>query len=171
MNHILTIRSGDGSITPHSATARNERRAARAVMLNKEGGVYLIHMKTRSYYKLPGGGMKEGEDSQAALHRELMEECGTDGEIIGEVGSVEEFRDQEGLHQISYCYLVRQQGGHVLPGYEQDEKEDGASLIIAADIDTAIHLVESATPPDEECRFMMRRDGALLREAQRLLRV
>lgn len=168
MRHILTIHPANVAATPHPDAAFRERRAARAVMLNERGGVYLIHMKTRDYYKLPGG-IEEGEDSEAALHRELMEECGTDGEVVGEVGSVEEFRDSDGLHQISDCYLVRQKSGHVLPEYEQEEITDGATLFIAPDIATAIKLIESSTPSDDECRFMLRRDAVLLTEAQRLL--
>lgn len=170
MKPLLIIRPADVGATEDPDATFRERRAARAVMTNENGGVYLIHMKTRGYYKLPGGGIDEGEDIEAALHRELAEECGTGGTIIGELGSIEEFREDNGLHQISYCYLVKQQGQHAATEFEQGEVEDGAELVIAADITAAIHLVESSTPPDDECRFMQRRDSTFLREAQKLLK-
>jgi len=171
MKQLVTIRPTDVGAASNPDTSLRERQAARAVMLRQDGGVYLIHMKTRGYYKLPGGGIEEGEDPEAALHRELVEECGTDGTIIQEVGMVEEFREHHGLHQLSYCYLVRQKGGHVLPEYEQHEKNDGAELCIADSLEEAIRLVEEFVPTDDECRFMQRRDSVLLKEAERLLDV
>jgi ADP-ribose pyrophosphatase YjhB (NUDIX family) len=140
-------------------------------MLTTKGKIYLIHMKTREYYKLPGGGIDEGESDTAALHRELLEECGTDGKILGEIGIVEEFRDDVGLHQHSYCYLMQQEGSHGRAAYEASEVADGAELYIADSIKDAIQLVEGSVPKDDECRFMQRRDSLLLKEAARLLGV
>ena len=140
-------------------------------MLSKTGGIYLLYMKTRNYYKLPGGGIDPGESIESALHRELMEECGTDGDIIAEVGSIEELREMHNTHQISYCYVVHQKGGHVLPDYEEGEQEDGAESMIAKNIDEAIALVENAVPVDDEVRFIQHRDAVLLKEAKRLLNV
>lgn len=175
MKQILTIHPDDVGATTSPDAIFTERRAARAVMLNEKGDVYLVYMKTRDYYKLPGGGIDEGEDIETALHRELMEECGTDGEIIGEIGSVEEFRGEipgfPAVHQVSYCYIVKQKGGHVLPDYEQSEQDDGAEVVIVSDIDKAITLIEGSTPVDDECRFMQRRDSVLAREAKHLLSV
>lgn len=166
MKHLLTLYPADIGASSNPDAAFRERRAARAVMLDADGKVYLIHMKTRGYYKLPGGGIDDGEEIEAALHRELLEECGTDGEIVAEVGTIEEFRESVGLHQVSYCYLVRQTGGHVLPEYEQHETDDGAELYIADSIEHAIRLIDDLEAPDDECRFMQRRDSTFLREAQ-----
>lgn len=171
MKQLLSIKSDDIGAASKSDVDFKERRAARAVMFNDNGGVYLVHMKTRDYYKLPGGGIDEGEAIETALHRELMEECGTDGEITNEIGSVEEFRDFSATHQISYCYIVKQKGGHTFPNYEQSEQDDGAEVVTVRNIDEAIALIESSNPVDDECRFMQRRDSVLTREAKRLLGV
>ena len=48
------------------------RRAARAVVLNEHGEVYLLKMAVRNYHKLPGGGIDECEEVKYALHRELF---------------------------------------------------------------------------------------------------
>lgn len=169
MKHLLTLHPADVGASSNPDTAYRERSAARAVMLDQNTKVYLVHMKTRGYYKLPGGGIDDGEETDAALHRELMEECGTDGEIIAEVGTIEEFREGVSLHQLSYCYLVRQKGSRVLPEYEQHETDDGAELYIADSVEHAIRLVEEFKALDDEVRFMQRRDSTFLREAQRLL--
>ena len=57
MKPLLTIRPVDVGATEDPDATFRERRAARAVMTNENGGVYLIHIKTRGYYKLPGGGI------------------------------------------------------------------------------------------------------------------
>lgn len=169
MKQLLSIKTEDVGATSNTNVEFKERRAARAVLLSESGSVYLLHMKTREYYKLPGGGIDDGEDIKTALHRELVEECGTDGEIIAELGSVEEFRDFSATHQVSYCYIVRQKGGHILPNYEQSEQDDGAEVVIVRTIDEAITLIESSNPVDNECHFMQHRDSVVTREAKRLL--
>lgn len=171
MKQLLSIKPDDVGAVSDTNVEFKERRTARAVMLNDSGGIYLVHMKTRDYYKLPGGGIDQGEDIETALHRELIEECGTDGEITGEVGSIEEFRDFSATHQISYCYIVRQKGEHTPPNYEQSEQDDGAEVVTVRNIDEAIALIENSSPVDDECRFMQHRDSVLTREAKRLLGV
>lgn len=53
-----------------------ERRAARAVIFDAAGKVALLHTERLGYWKLPGGGIEEGEDWQQALLREALEEIG-----------------------------------------------------------------------------------------------
>lgn len=70
-----------------------ERKAVRAVLIDHNERVALLHAKQRDYYKLPGGGIDEGEDSYKALERELIEETGATAKITKELGQVIEWRD------------------------------------------------------------------------------
>ena len=48
------------------------RHAARVVLTDETGAVALLHAKVRNYYyKLPGGGIEENEDTEKALAREI----------------------------------------------------------------------------------------------------
>lgn len=77
-----------GTITIDTAGAaagsgREVRRtAARAVV--RRGGLLLLVRSTLGDVKLPGGGVEPGEAPAAALVRELEEECGATGVVVGE---------------------------------------------------------------------------------------
>lgn len=171
MKHLATLKPSDVSATSKSVGKYYERQASRAVLLNSKDEVYLVYMRTRQYYKLPGGGINEGESKETALHRELLEECGTDGDVIGDIGIVEEFRDDVGMHQLSYCYVVKQEGDRKPACYEESEKRDGAEIFIAKSLQEATRLVDQSIPKDDECRFMIKRDGIILKAAAKLLGV
>jgi len=83
------------------------RKAARAIVFDVEGKVGLLHVKNRNYYKLPGGGIEEGESIELALDRECEEELGMKVKVQSEVGTIVEYRDQYKLHQTSYCYVAK----------------------------------------------------------------
>lgn len=145
------------------------RRAARGVLLDAKGRVFLIHVSLHGYHKLPGGGIKNGEEIEQALARELMEEVGCEAEILHEVGEVVEYRDYEQMTQTSYCFVARQVGDKVENSMEEDELAKGMTEIKADSIEHAVQLLEADTPGDIGEEFMRRRDLGFLREAQRLL--
>ena len=64
MKNLLTIKERD--IVPGSpivdTSAFRKRGAARAVLLDDSGQVYLLKVSKYGYHKLPGGGIHEGED-------------------------------------------------------------------------------------------------------------
>ena len=101
------------------------RQAARAVMRNGDGQIAIMHFTTTGSYKLPGGGIDEGEDTLTALHRELREETGYTVTDVAELGIVTENRYYCGMHQISYCYSA-QVGDFV--GTELTEKEQAEGM-------------------------------------------
>ena len=105
MKNLLTIKEQDmvpGSPAVDTSSFR-KRGAARAVLLDDKGQVYLLNVSKHGYHKLPGGGIDEGEDIKQALERELMEEVGCKAEIVAELGTVVEYRNyDDGLEQTSY---------------------------------------------------------------------
>ncbi len=144
------------------------RRAARAVVLNEHGEVYLLKMAVRNYHKLPGGGIDEGEEVKDALQRELFEEIGCPVIIGGEIGEVIEYRGEMGMEQHSYCYFAKQSGPLRETALEEDEVEDGAETVVATNIDEAIALLETDEPNNYDGKFIQKRDLCLLREAKKL---
>ena len=68
-----------------------KRQAARAVVLDPEGRIFLQESKDPadpskgSWWELPGGGIDPGESSAEAVARELYEECGFAEVEVGEV--------------------------------------------------------------------------------------
>jgi len=146
------------------------RRAARAILLDNEGKVFLIHVALHGYHKLPGGGIKQDEEIEHALARELMEEVGCQAEIVDEVGEIVEYRDYEKMVQTSYCFIARQVGDKVSNSMEEDEIANGMTELKADSIDHAVQLMETDRPKNIGEEFMHRRDLKFLQKAQQLLR-
>ena len=64
-----------------------EREAVRAILLTKENEVLLLRIKPPQggdyFWITPGGGLENGETTEAALKRELREELGRKDFVIG----------------------------------------------------------------------------------------
>jgi 8-oxo-dGTP pyrophosphatase MutT (NUDIX family) len=61
------------------------RQAVRALLIDPDHRVLLVRFEfpTATRWALPGGGLERGEDHVEALHRELEEEVGLVGAVIG----------------------------------------------------------------------------------------
>lgn len=91
-----------------------ERTAVRAI-ISAGRNLLMVHPEKQGDYKLPGGGMEQGEDQETALRREVMEECGA--EIISvkeKIIIVEEFRpsfeDPEASFKMTSHYYLCEAG-------------------------------------------------------------
>lgn len=82
------------------------RRSSRAVLVDWEGRVALIHLPKKKLFKLPGWGIEEGETKEEALKRECIEELGVYVKILKEIGMTVEYRHSQKMIQESYCFLV-----------------------------------------------------------------
>jgi len=165
MKVLKVIRDSDvGSDIP-DGVSRQERRASRAVVFDVDGNIALFHSTKKYFHKLPGGGIEQGEDIETALRRELIEEIGCSVKNLRELGSIEEYRNKRGLHQISYCFLADLDGLKGIPHLEEDEIADGFEPIWVG-LNDAIKMLESEAPvEDYEGKFMQLRDVTFLREA------
>ncbi|MEK7608220.1 MAG: NUDIX domain-containing protein [Patescibacteria group bacterium] len=105
------------------------REAARAIVIDEDEMIALLHVSKEGYYKLPGGGIEESEDRLMALKRECQEEIGSEVEIIEEIGSIVEYRKIFKLKQISYCYLAKVKGAKGYPNFTEGELENGFEQI------------------------------------------
>lgn len=142
------------------------REAVRAVLSDTSGKIALLYAKQRDYYKLPGGGIDEGEDFYAALNRELMEEAGSKAEIIEELGQVVEWRDYRKMKQISYAFKASLVGEPGEPDFTQSEIDEGFEIKWVDNLDLAIDLVDAKTTHEDlAVVFMCKRDVAILRSA------
>lgn len=166
MKNLLTINQQDILTNSPVVDTSNfrKREAARAVLLDDNGLVYLLNVSKHGYHKLPGGGIDAGEHMKQAVERELMEEVGCKAEIITELGIVVEYRnyDDDGLKQTSYCYLAKQVGKQITSALEEGELAEGMFEVKAKSIDDAIQLLANDNPDNLEGKFIQKRDIAFL---------
>jgi 8-oxo-dGTP diphosphatase len=83
------------------------RYASRGVLVDHRLNVAMMYMSERNLYKLPGGGVEEGERAEDAFVREIREETGYEADIIHELGYIEEHKNRNHYMQLSYCYIAR----------------------------------------------------------------
>lgn len=81
------------------------RKAARGIVLDEEDNIAVFYKKNKNQYKLPGGGLDEGENFEEAFIREVREEVGCEVQIISCLGYTEEYKSKSNYIQTSYVYL------------------------------------------------------------------
>jgi 8-oxo-dGTP diphosphatase len=163
MRRILEINDVDIGLKTELDVKYKPRTASRAI-LRKENLIALLKVSKQNYYKLPGGGLDEGETIEEALKREILEETGCTFRILGEVGEILEHRSQWEVVQTSHCFMaeVEKEGK---PQFTPDEIQDGFQLVWVT-LDEAINLVKNSKPDTYDGKFIVKRDLEFLKQAQ-----
>ncbi|MFA6526536.1 MAG: NUDIX domain-containing protein [Candidatus Buchananbacteria bacterium] len=146
----------------------NIRIAVRSVLFNDQGQVALMHIGTRNIYKLPGGGVDEEENLEAALKREMLEETGCIIESIGDIGVFIEKRDEWKLFQVSFVYLSKLVEKKEL-ALTDEEQAEGFSLEWAENLESALKLVLSSASDNYDDRYIKIRDSRIIEAAQKIV--
>lgn len=145
------------------------REAGRAVVIDEDNKVALLHVSKENYYKLPGGGIEAGEDKMSALYRECREEIGCDIEVINEIGFIVEYRKIFNLKQTSHCFLAKIKGQKGTPDFTDSEKEKGFEVVWLPYEKAIRALYESKAVSVEGSSYIVPRDLAFIEEAKELL--
>lgn len=147
------------------------RTASRAVLIDDNYRVAVINATNRGYYKLPGGGIDDGELISEALHREVIEEAGWKIEPLCALGYTHETRHKFEQFNYSYAFLARATE-YVGAQLMEDEAEDGFELEWFDNIDAAIAAVEKVDTTDMiyQAKFFTARELAILRAARKVLK-
>lgn len=145
------------------------RKAARAVVFDKQGKVAILHATKHNYHKIAGGGIEEGENIKIALAREIYEETGAKAKVGDEVGLIIECRDKYKAIQISYCYLAKATS-HGRPHFTKSEKDEGF-VLEWLNIDEAIKKFKKDDHSHYGAKFMSTRDLTFLLEAKKLIKL
>ena len=146
------------------------RYAARAVLLDGNNRIALINATNRGYYKLPGGGIDDGELIREALHREVREEAGYEIDVLEELGKTIEYRSKFKQINISYGYVCRAKD-FVGTELMTDEQEDGFKLEWFDTIDDAIEAVAAVDTSNMvyQAKFFTERELAFLAAARAIM--
>lgn len=170
MKVIREIHHYDLSLDTPSEVSENSikfevRKAARAVLLNSKGEIYLLHATKDGYFKLPGGGIEEDEDILGALRREVLEEVGCPIDIIAPIGCVIEFRRYFEQLQFSYAFLCIQTGSITHTEFTEQEIEDGF-IGNWFSFDEAVNLLKQFHGTSYIGKFITKRDLDIVLESE-----
>ncbi|MDD9270668.1 NUDIX hydrolase [Paenibacillus sp. GCM10023248] len=142
------------------------RYASRGVLVDREMNVAMMYMSETDLYKLPGGGIENGELPEDAFLREIMEETGYEAEITHVLGRIEEHKNRNGFMQLSYCYIAQAQHLATAPALTKKERQLGM-YVTWMNLSQALEVMSESLA---KCRqyspsFMLLRDKTILEQA------
>lgn len=147
------------------------KNAARTVIVDNDGFVALVDVRNGEYYKIPGGGIEEGETELVAAVREAREESGCDVEIVEKIGE-SEFVDNnpqfEKTTHKSVCFLVKKVGESGQTTFDDWEKSNQMKLIWVT-FDEAFSLFENVRTNDFFGQEINKRDYEFVKKAKEML--
>lgn len=154
------------NVSENEVKSYRTREACRAVVTDENDKVALLRVSKENYYKLPGGGIEEGEDKIIALYRECQEEIGCNIEIIKEFGFIVEYRKIFNLKQTSHCFLAKVKGYKGVPDFTDSEKEKGFEVVWLSYKEAINVLNESKAVSIEGSSYIVPRDLAFIKEVE-----
>jgi len=148
------------STTRRPRLPRVDETSAGGLVLDLSGPVPMgaligrTNRRGRLLWSLPKGHLEEGETAEQAAIREVEEETGIAGEIIGELGTIDFWFVAEGrrIHKTVHHYLLRATGGEL------------------SDSDIEVTEVAWVPMPEIGSKLAYSDERDLLDEASRLLR-
>lgn len=146
------------------------RRGARGIVLREsDGKIAVFYKSNKNEYKLPGGGIEEGEEPEVAFLREAYEETGCEVEITDFLGTIEEIKTQDNFKQTSYVYVSKVINDTGLLHVTEKEKDEGAKLLwetpenaLKLIIECFDNLVASKYESVHHTKFIVYRDRKIL---------
>lgn len=159
---LLTIRDADFNVNYQvkNMPRYKLRTAARGLVITKNK-IALLFVSKYNYYKLPGGGIEQGENAEQAFIREVEEEVGCKVSNIKQYGKIIEYRDEFKLKQVSYVLTGEVDGEIGSNNLEPSEIDEGFELKWVP-IKNAIEVMSSSKPTNYEGRFIVKRDLFIL---------
>ena len=170
MNCIRVLVDEDFGLKSVEFNNPRVRKGARGIIINSDGKIAVFNKASKNEYKLPGGGIDEGENPEEAFKREALEETGCEIEIINSLGTIEEHKSLDNFKQTSYIFVAKVVNDTHKLNLTQKEKDEGAQLLWVDDTE-ALKLITDCYDKLKESKyenlyhskFIVLRDSFILR--------
>ena len=105
------------------------RYGARGIVEREDGMIAIFHKIKKNEYKLPGGGIDEGESPEKAFQREVLEETGCKIKEIKLLGITKELKSLDNFQQVSYVFCSKVKDITRKLNLTDKEQAEGAELL------------------------------------------
>jgi ADP-ribose pyrophosphatase YjhB (NUDIX family) len=119
---LKTVRQSDVfPKLPNSDVLFEDRLTGKSIIVDNNHDIALVGTTVNYIYTLPGGGIDVNESIEEGIIREAKEETGCTVKLDSILGVIEDYRNRDKKHCISYCGLahVIQKGEPELIEYEK----------------------------------------------------
>ena len=148
-----------------------KRFGARGIVLNDTNQIAVFFKMKKNEYKLPGGGIDQGEDAILAFKRECEEEIGCEIEVVRNLGTILEVKSHENFEQLSYVFVAKVVKDYGALNLTQQEQDEGAGVVWMG-VEDALKVIKNslenlvASKYDSVYRtqFMVMRDVKILKK-------
>ena len=152
MNCIRVLVDEDFGLKSVEFNNPRVRKGARGIIINSDGKIAVFNKASKNEYKLPGGGIDEGENPEEAFKREALEETGCEIEIINSLGTIEEHKSLDNFKQKSYIFVAKVVNDTHKLNLTQKEKDEGAQLLWVDDTE-ALKLITDCYDKLKESKY------------------
>ena len=171
MNCIKIIKDEDFGLKSIAFNNPRIRIGARGIVIRDDGKIAIFNKTKKNEYKLPGGGVEEGEDPVVAFKREVYEETGCEVANIDFIGIIEEHKSLDNFKQISYVFVSHVSKINSQLHLTEKEKDEGAVLLWLAPVEAynivkgcIYNLKGSKYENLYHSKFIVYRDTLILKE-------
>lgn len=152
MNCIRVLVDEDFGLKSVEFNNPRVRKGARGIIINSDGKIAVFNKANKNEYKLPGGGIDDGENPEEAFKREALEETGCEIEIINSLGTIEEHKSLDNFKQTSYIFVAKVVNDTHKLNLTQKEKDEGAQLLWVDDAE-ALKLITDCYDKLKESKY------------------
>lgn len=164
MNELLCI--NPENISANIYKKFTQRTSARGIIFDEENNIALLHVTQKGYYKLPGGGIDEGESLEEGFKRECQEEAGVEIATEQEIGIITEIIPRFEQVNTSHVFIGHVVGSKHNPTFTDHEKGRGFELLWVP-FEKAYRLVKESDRSDYKGNFIVERDLRILNEMKK----
>lgn len=152
------------------STGKDSRTyATRTVLFDRDGRVAVINVRKYDYYKIPGGGVEDGEELLSAARREVSEEAGCDCEIVANLGRITTDVADWRMRDVSDGFIAKVVGEKRTPQFDAQERARDFQLEWRDNLTVAIRDIEAHAVADPATAAIQARDLAFLKRAEKYL--
>jgi 8-oxo-dGTP diphosphatase len=109
--------------------AFEDRLTGKSIVTDSDGKIAFVGASVSNIYTLPGGGIDKNESIEDGIIREAKEEIGCDIKISSMLGVIDDYRNRDKKHCISYCAIAEIIGEKGSPNLTEEEKKNGLHVI------------------------------------------